>query len=75
MPDWWSDKFGESHKGFSDYSGSWKISKDGKNFWDIQLKALSGTRSANPIGQSAPYRLEFIIGDADENESMIFVRQ
>jgi len=36
---------------------------------------LPGTQSANLIGKAAPYNLEFVIGDLDENESMIFVRQ
>jgi hypothetical protein len=80
MPDWWSNDFGESRKGFENYAGNWTVSKFGDKFWTVSLKSLSGTRLpgtrfANLIGQSPPYRVDFIIGDADENNSMIFIRQ
>jgi hypothetical protein len=75
MPDWWNNGFGKSQKGFQDYSGTWGISKYGNTtFWNVDLKSSSQTRSANLIGQNPPYRIEFIIGDPDSSESMIFER-
>lgn len=75
MPDWWSSDFGESRKGFETYAGNWTISKFGDKFWTVSLKSSFGTRFANLIGQAPPYRVDFIIGDADENNSMVFVKQ
>ncbi len=75
MPDWWSDKFGESHKGFESYSGNWTVFKPDGKVWAVSFKSSFGTRFANLIGQSPPYRIDFIIGDADENQSMIFMRR
>lgn len=76
MPDWWSDGFGQSHGGFEEHAGTWTTSKYGENgIWQLELRASSGTRFANLIGQSAPYRLEFVIGDADNNVSMTFTKQ
>jgi hypothetical protein len=73
MPDWWDNGFGESHGGFQDYSGSWSLSTYGNTgVWSIEFKSSSRTRSANLIGQSPPYRIEFIIGDPDSSVSMIF---
>lgn len=73
MPDWWDNGFGKSRKRFQDYSGAWGLSKYGNTgFWDVDLKSASQTRSVNLIGQSPPYRIEFIIGDPDSNVSMIF---
>lgn len=74
MPDWWSNAFGESRKGFESYAGNWTVSKFGK-VWTVELRPVSGTRFANLLGQSPPYRLDFIIGDADENNSMIFMKR
>jgi hypothetical protein len=74
MPDWWSNDFGESRKGLDNYAGNWRVSKFGK-VWAVELRPVSGTRFANLIGQSPPYRVDFIIGDADENQSMIFIKQ
>jgi len=74
MPDWWSSRFGESGKAFESYSGSWTVSKFSK-VWAVALRPVaSGTRFLNLIGQSPPYQIDFIIGDADENNSMIFNR-
>ncbi|MGH9872942.1 MAG: hypothetical protein ACRD9S_10825 [Pyrinomonadaceae bacterium] len=76
MPDWWSDGFGESHRGFEEHAGMWTTSRYGENgIWQLELRASSGTRFANLIGQSNPYRLEFVVGDADNNVSMIFTKQ
>ena len=75
MPDWWDNGFGKSRQGFQDYSGSWDTSTYAKGFWQIDFKSTRGTRSAQLIGQSAPYRIEFVIGDPDSNESMIFQKQ
>lgn len=73
MPDWWDNGFGRSNKSFQDYSGSWTLSTYGNTgVWHIDLKSSLRTRSANLIGQSPPYRIEFIIGDPDSNTSMIF---
>lgn len=73
MPDWWDNGFGRSNKSFQDYSGSWGLSTYGNTGrWDIDLKSLSRMRSVNLIGQSPPYRIEFIIGDPDSSVSMIF---
>jgi hypothetical protein len=74
MPDWWTNNFGESHGEFESYSGNWLISKSGQ-VWNVELRPPSGTRFAGLIGQSPPYRIDFTIGDADENESMIFEKQ
>jgi hypothetical protein len=74
MPDWWSNDVGESRKGFDNYSGNWIVSKFGK-VWAVELRPVSGTRFANLIGQSPPYQIDFIIGDADENQSMIFTKR
>ena len=75
MPDWWSNDVGESRKGFDNYAGKWTVLKYDGTTWALSLKSSSETRFANLIGQSQPYRIDFIIGDADENNSMIFVRQ
>src|SRR5258706_1419192 len=70
MPDWWDNGFGKSRKGFQDSSGSWGLSTYGDTGpWQVDLKSSSGTRSASLIGQSLPYRIEFIIGDPDSNVS------
>jgi len=74
MPDWWSNDFGESRKGFDSYAGNWTVSKYDSKVWSLSLKSSSRTRFANLIGQSPPYRIDFIIGDADENQSMIFTK-
>ena len=76
MPDWWSDSFGESHKGVEDFSGTWGTSAYADTgVWLLDLRARSGTRAANLIGQRAPYRLAFIIGDPDNDISMTFEKQ
>lgn len=78
MPDWWTNDYGDSRKGFENFAGTWKVTQFSK-VWAVELRPSSGTRSGtrslNLIGQSPPYRIDFIIGDADENNSMIFLRQ
>jgi hypothetical protein len=78
MPDWWSDVFGKSSKEFESYSGNWMISKS-TQVYVIELRPVSGTRLGTRfgdlVGQSPPYRIDFVIGDADENNSMTFIRK
>jgi hypothetical protein len=75
MPDWWSDRFGQSNKGFENHTGTWRALNYGDTgIWHIDLRASSGTRLVNLIGQTPPYRLEFVIGDPDSNVSMIFTK-
>jgi hypothetical protein len=76
MPDWWSGGFGQSHKGFEDHTGTWRTLNYGDTgIWHIDLRATSGTRLVNLVGQTPPYQLEFVIGDPDSNVSMIFTKQ
>lgn len=71
MPDWWENGFGESHGTFRAYSGKWGVSQEISKFWQL---FLSG-RNVELFGQKAPYRLNFIIGDPDSDESMVFEKQ
>jgi hypothetical protein len=75
-PDWLWDSFGESHKQLETFEGRWSISSySDKGFWQVDLKSSKGLPSAQLVGQKPPYLLDFTIGDADNNESMILVRQ
>jgi hypothetical protein len=71
MPDCWDNAFGEAHQTFKSYSGKWDVSRESSQFWQI---FLSG-RNVDLLGQKAPYRLSFIIGDPDSGNSIVFVRQ
>lgn len=71
MPDWWSD-FGNSNGGFKSSSGTWAVFQNTTTeFWELGL----GTTSVQMLDQKAPYRLSFIIGDADGDQRMIFAKQ
>lgn len=76
IPDWWSDPKGHSTGQFEQSAGTWRTWQHNPGtFWNLQLRSSSETRFANLIGQAPPYKIEFTIGDADENESMIFTKQ
>ena len=74
MPDWWSDGFGESKKGFESGDGVWRLRKD-NNIWDIWLIELefpSGVRSVHLYRQKPPYLIFIRIGDPNSGEAMFF---
>lgn len=64
MPDWWMDGFGESHGGFHDGTGTWKLD-EGKNIWRIwtvmlRFESFSGNEK-DPVTKSVlPIKAPFV---------------
>ena len=75
MPDWWGGSGnGESRKGFKSYSGTWEVSQR-NNYITIGIDYSDGYTELDLLNDSPPYKIELIVGDPDENRSMIFIRQ
>ena len=78
MPDWWSDGFGRSRKGFESGSGTWSISQQGS--WCVYLVFKSPiTRSGYGVSlnlrrQKPPYLIHIFLGDPDEWQAILFER-
>lgn len=74
MPDWWGvNGNGESRKGFKSYSGTWEITQR-NNYVTIGIDYSDAYTEINLLNNSPPYKIELIVGDPDENRSMIFIR-
>lgn len=78
MPDWWDNGFGKSYKGFSSASGRWELT-NGSGGWGVSLKYSGASRSAGLVEHkfrdSPRYYMEFILGDPDSGDAMIFARK
>ena len=76
MPDWWNSGVGRSYKGFSSTSGRWDLRHD-RGHWSVGLTYFGGTGSVNLVEHrfrdKPRYYIEFILGDPDSGEAMIFV--
>ncbi len=75
MPDWWGNSFAESRKGLDSDSGKWSVEQFAEPFWSVILSSSKGQRSVNLMGQKPPYKLHFVLGDPDSNESMTFIKK
>jgi hypothetical protein len=81
MPDWWlSDSGGTSFKGTVDDIGRWKLQKvPSSNEWGIDFNLASGSVGLelrkNRFGDEKSYVLWRYLGDPDENEIIVFVKQ
>lgn len=78
MPDWLNDGFGESHRGSFSESGRWKLEGAGGH-WTIDLISSGAHRAVNllehRLRNTPRYYVEFILGDPDSGEQMMFVRK
>jgi hypothetical protein len=70
------DPFGETHSKVQNYSGTGNVSRYADNgFWQINFRSNPGIPSAQLIGQGPPYHIEIIIGDPDNSQSMVLIKQ
>ena len=76
MPDWWSDGFGESKKGFESGDGVWRFRQDSNiwTIWLIELEFSYGISSVHLYKQGPPYLIFIRVGDPNNGEAMFFER-
>jgi hypothetical protein len=78
MPDWVNDGFGESHRGTFSESGRWELEKD-SGHWTINLTYSGTHRPVNllehRLRNTPRFYVEFILGDPDSGDRMIFVKK
>ena len=79
MPDWWTDGFGVSKKGFESGSGTWDVIQEDQGIlgktWEVKLDFPTYWTSLNLLHQSPPYLIHIYIGDPDSGNAMIFERE
>lgn len=76
MPDWWANVHGASSGSFYSFSGTWKtFHPPSSTSWRLLLTSSNNSRPVDLLGQKPPYQLYFVLGDADENRGMIFVKK
>ena len=78
MPDWWSDGFGRSRKGFESGGGKWQFyqDRDPWTVWAIELDFPKGIvpNAVHLRRQKPPYLLHIQVGDPDSGHAMLFER-
>jgi hypothetical protein len=78
MPDWWSNGFGNSNRGFESGSGTWKLFQD-HDPWTVWAIELDFPTSSVPNAvhlqrQKPPYLLHISVGDSDSGRYMLYQR-
>ena len=78
MPDWWDNGFGKSYKGFYSASGRWELT-NGVGHWAVSLKYSGASRPVSLVEHKfrdkPRYYMEFVLGDPDSGDEMIFARK
>jgi hypothetical protein len=77
IPDWWRDGFGNSHGGFDNWTGSWKVTQNGNGRWELLLVLENPggfATSVYLVGLQAPYLIGLVVGDPDNQREMQFER-
>ena len=84
MPDWWTNGFGHSGKGFDSCGGNWKMVEDtgSLSHWVISLEVTNSAgkvdfvyAGVHLVRQKSPYLIHFYRGDPDSGNAMYFERK
>lgn len=79
MPDWWTDSFGQSKKGFESGSGKWQLYQD-RDPWTVWAIELDFPKFTVPNAihlrrQKPPYLIHITVGDPDSGHAMLFEKR